>query len=284
MAAKNRRTFELTLGKLGLILFIGGISLLLFSMFLLGILVGKHMDTYPERYSAGMAELVYDRLFASAPQGGRVPPSAESGTKSELAGGEESFGLTFYDTLAGKKGGTPAGKTAGAVKEMPPESSAPPPVLTEKPAMPAPSAASSGGTIGNTDLPVPGREGDGKKTKPLPEKRAAESGAKVSAATPAMPARTAPDGGATPEKGRFEIQVAAYQENRKAEQMVEKLSPLGFTSRVVMKELPDKGRWFRVIVGGFENREKAKAAADRISGKIRGVNCVVRSSGKNGGN
>jgi len=284
MAAKNRRTFELTLGKLGLILFIGGISLLLFSMFLLGIVVGKQMEAYPERYSAGIAELIYDRLFASAPQRGKAPPSAESDAKSEPAGGEEGFGLTFYDTLAGKKGGTTAGKTAGPVKDMPPEISVPPPALTGKPAMPAPSAASAGGTIGNTDLPVPGREGGEKKTNPLPEKRAAlEPAAKASAAA-VMPAGTAPEGGATPEKGRFEIQVAAYQESRKAEQMREKLSPLGFASRVVMKELPDKGRWFRVIVGGFENREKAAAAADQIAGKIRGVKCVIRSSGKSGGN
>ncbi len=54
MAAKNRRMFELRLGKLGLILFIGGMSLLLFSMFLLGVVVGKHMEAYPERYSSGL--------------------------------------------------------------------------------------------------------------------------------------------------------------------------------------------------------------------------------------
>jgi cell division septation protein DedD len=285
MAAKNRRAFELTLGKLGLILFIGGISLLLFSIFLLGIVVGKHMEAYPERYSAGMAEMVYDRLFVSKPQGGRVSPSAESGAKSEPAGGEEGFGLTFYDTLAGKKEGTPTGKTTGAVKDMPPGSSVPPPALTEKPAMPAPSAPSAGGAVGNTDLPIPGR--DGKKTSSPEKKAAVESGPRVSTATPATPAApvgTARDGGATPEKGRFEVQVAAYQESRKAEQMMEKLTPLGFTSRVVLKELPSKGKWFRVIVGSFENREKAKAAADQIAGKIRGVKCVVRSSGKNGGN
>jgi cell division protein FtsN len=160
------------------------------------------------------------------------------------------------------------------VKDQSPETSAPIPVPTGKPAFSEPSAGSAGGVVGNTDLPVPGREGDGKKTNPLPEKKAAmESGAKVSAA---MPAGTAPDGRATPEKGRFEIQVAAYQESRKAEQMMEKLSPLGFASRVVMKDLPGKGRWFRVIVGGFENQEKAKAAADLIAGKIRGVKCVIR--------
>jgi cell division septation protein DedD len=280
MAAKNRHMFELRLGKLGLILFVGGMSLLLFSMFFLGIVVGKHMEAYPERFSPGVAELIRDRLFASAPQTGKAAPSTEAGKRDVPAGGEESFGLTFYETLGGKKGGAQAAKTAGAVKDQPPETSAPIPVPTGKPALPEPSAGSAGGAVGNMAPPVSG--GDGKKTNPLPEKKAAmESGAKVSAA---MPAGIPTDGRATPEKGRFEIQVAAYQESRKAEQMMEKLSPLGFTSRVVMKELPGKGRWFRVIVVGFENREKAKAAADRIAGKIRGVNCVIRSSGKNGGN
>ena len=274
--------FELKLGKLGLILFIGGMSLLLFSMFFLGIIVGKHMEAYPERFSPGMAELIRDRLFASAPQTGKAAPSTEAGKRDVPAGGEESFGLTFYETLGGKKGGTQAAKKAGAAKDQPPETSAPVSVPTGKPSLPEPSAGSAGGAVGHTDLPVPGREGDGKKTNPLPEKKAAmESGAKVSAA---MPVGIPTDGRAIPEKGRFQIQVAAYQESRKAEQMMEKLSPMGFASRVVMKDLPGKGRWFRVIVGGFENREKAKAAADQIAGKIRGVKCVILSSGKNGGN
>jgi len=274
--------FELRLGKLGLILFVSGMSLLLFSMFFLGIVVGKHMEAYSERFSPGVAELIRDRLFASAPQTGKAAPSTEAGKRDVPAGGEESFGLTFYETLGGKKGGAQAAKTAGAVKDQPPETSAPVSVPTGKPSLSEPSAGSAGGAVGNTDLPVPGREGDGKKTNLLPEKKAAmESGAKVSAA---MPAGIPTDGRATPEKGRFQIQVAAYQESRKAEQMMEKLSPLGFASRVVMKDLPGKGRWFRVIVGGFENREKAKAAADQIAGKIRGVKCVILSSGKNGGN
>ena len=268
MAAKNRHMFELRLGKLGLILFVGGMSLLLFSMFFLGIVVGKHMEAYPERFSPGVAELIRDRLFASAPQTDKAAPSTEAGKRDVPAGGEESFGLTFYETLGGKKGGAPAGKAVDAAKDQPPETSAPIPVPTGKPALPEPSAGSAGG--------------DGKKPNPLPERKpAADSGSKIPAA---IPAGMAAEGNGTAGKGRFEIQVAAYQDNRKAEQTMGKLSPLGFASRVVMKDLPGKGRWFRVIVGGFENREKAKAAADQIAGKIRGVKCVIRSSGKNGGN
>ncbi len=282
MAVKNRRTLELKLGKLGLILFVSGISALLFSMFLLGILVGRHMDTYSEKYSAGMTDLIYDRLFASSPQRGGTPPLAEAAAKSEPAAGEEDFGLTFYDTLAGTKRVTATVKKVGAVKDTPPVS-APPKALTGKHEMSALAAVSADTTTENRDLPVPDGKGDGKKKTSLPEKRAAtESGAKVAAVPPVGGGTT--DGKAALEKGRFEIQVAAYQESWKAEQVMGKLSPLGFSAKMVMKELPGKGTWFRVIIGGFENREKAKAAADRIAGKIRGVKCVIRSSGKNGGN
>ena len=81
--------FELRLGKLGLILFIGGMSLLLFSMFFSGIIVGKHMEAYPERFSSGVAELIRDRLFASAPQTEKAAPSAEAGKRDVPAAGKK---------------------------------------------------------------------------------------------------------------------------------------------------------------------------------------------------
>ena len=57
MTVKNRRVFELRLGKVGLVLFISGVSLLLFSFFMLGVVVGKHMEAYPERYAAGIPQI-----------------------------------------------------------------------------------------------------------------------------------------------------------------------------------------------------------------------------------
>ncbi len=95
MAMKNRRVFELKLGKVGLLLFICGMSLLLFSSFLIGVVVGKHMEAYPERYSSGLTELIRDRMLASPTKaGGKDVPEVS----------EEKFGLTFYDTLGGGKG------------------------------------------------------------------------------------------------------------------------------------------------------------------------------------
>jgi cell division septation protein DedD len=279
MAAKNRRIFELRLGKLGLILFIGGMSLLLFSMFLLGIFVGKQMEAYPEKFSFGLEGMIRERLLGSTPPTGKTALSAEAGKRDVPAGGEENVGLTFYDTLGRKKGGAGSGKTGAAMKDQPPEKSASSPALTEKPAIPEPSSAPVAGVVGNAAPPVAGR--DGKKPIPLPEKKpAVDSGSGIPAA---VPAGVAPGGEGIPGEGRFEIQVAAYQDRPKAEQMIRKLKLLGFAPRVVMKEIPGKGTWFRVIVGGFEDREKAKGAADQIAGKIRGVKCVIRAAGKNGG-
>ncbi len=277
MAAKNRRMFELRLGKLGIILFVGGMSLLLFSMFFLGIFVGKNMEAYPEKFSPGAVELIRDRLFVSAPKTDKPIPSAESGKRDSPAGGEESFGLTFYETLGGKK--TDAANTAGAVKDEASEPSLPMPVPAGKPAIPEMAAGSAAGTGGNMPLPI--SASDGKKPNLSPEsKPVADAGSGLSTA---IPAGVAVDGNGTPGKGRLEIQVAAYQDRRKAEKTMEKLKPLGFAPRVVMKELPGKGKWFRVIIGGFDDREKAMAAADQIAGKVRGVKCVIRPSGKNGG-
>ncbi len=85
---------------------------------------------------------------------------------------------------------------------------------------------------------------------------------------------------AKPGKGRFEVQVAAYRERSQTEPLVKKFTAMGFHPRVVMKELPGKGRWFRVIVGGFDSREAAQDAADRMAGKVSGLKCVIRSSSR----
>ncbi|MBU2251999.1 MAG: SPOR domain-containing protein [Proteobacteria bacterium] len=251
--------FELRLGKPGLILFICGMSLLLFSMFLLGIVVGKHMDAYPERYSLGIPEMIRGRLLGSAPKAETVSPqSMKEGEKNEPDGGEEKFGLTFFDTLGGKKGGTPA----------------------ESPAISGASTSTPGIASGKTAVPVPGGEEVGKKQGPPAEGAPAPETVVKKSVTP--PAEPQPEEEAAQGKGRYEIQAGAYRERKKAEQLVQKISSPGFSARVVTKELPGKGRWFRVIVGGFESRAKAHEAADKLAGKISGLKCVIRPSGRNG--
>jgi cell division protein FtsN len=274
MTVNNRRVFELRLGKVGLVVFIGGMSLMLFLIFLLGIVVGKHMEAYPERYSSGITDLIRDRLFpAGSKQGKATSPAADQGKKNEPPAGGADFGLTFYDTLGGKKGGTAAGAQTGPAKHKPPDISA-------EQASPAGSAAETGSpaaipgrTMNETAPPVPVGEGGTMKLNPSPE------------GTPAREAgmRKSPAGETELRgKGGFEVQVAAYREKSQAERLVKKVAAFGFSPRIVIKELPAKGRWYRVIVGGFENRQTAQEAADQMAGKIRGLKFMIRSSETNG--
>jgi cell division septation protein DedD len=255
---KNRRVFELRLGKVGLILFISGMSLLLFSIFLLGIVIGKQMEAYPERYSSGIPELLRDSLMAAVSRQGRsAPPAVNREKQEDQTSGGADFGLTFYDTLGGKKGGAAAGAQAGSSKHRSSEE-------TQS------SATVTGAAKRETVLPGSGGDAGAKKlTPPAEGMPVEETGRQRPPAGEAGP----------PGKGNFEVQLAAYRERPQAEELTKKFAGSGFTPRVVMKDLPGKGRWFRVIVGGFENRQTAQDAADQMTGKVRGLKCVIRSSG-----
>ena len=266
--------FELRLGKLGLILFISGMSLLLFSMFLMGVVVGKHLEAYPERYAQGIPELIGERLFSSSKAEKTMKPMADASdknTSASAAAEEDNFGLTFYDTLGGKKGAMAGIGEVGSIKTG---ASGNPPQAVASTVVPAATAeraspqVSKGETVpkkGSLSADVPGDKADVQKASP-------PSGASV--ASP--PKATVPS-----KKGQFEVQAAAYQEMKRAEQMARKFASMGFAPRVVVKELPGKGTWYRVIVDGFENRETAQAAADKMAEKVHGLRCVIRSSGKN---
>ena len=52
MATGNIKKFELKLGRAGLIIVIVGFSALLCAFFLLGVTVGKNIDTYPEKIAS----------------------------------------------------------------------------------------------------------------------------------------------------------------------------------------------------------------------------------------
>jgi hypothetical protein len=241
MVANNRRTLELKLGKLGLTLFVGGMSLLLFSMFLLGVLVGQHLDAYPEKYSGGLADLVRDRFsgLAIAPRQENPPlPDEQKMGKDSTSAGED-FDLTFYQVLGNKNsshkadGGYSSDAGALHVKE--------PAALAEKETMPV-------------------------------QKEVSKSPAAME-----KPAQSAPL--KADKKGKvdaFQVQAGAYRDAGQAKKMAERLKSTGFNATVVPRDIPDKGRWFRVVVGDFESREKAKQAVSQIAEKIKGAKCIIR--------
>ena len=266
--------FELRLGKLGIVLFVSGMSLLLISMFFLGVFIGKHMEAYPEKFSPGIAGIIRDRLLALAPHTGKPEPSLETGKQDSPAGGEENFDLTFYKTLGGKKP-VPVPELHGEAKSGAPAAAAPLPATTGKSPTTAPGTGSAGAEAPNAK-PVGSPAGETGGVALAPGKKAMTGAGPFVPESPAVAAVT--QGNGSPGKGRYEIQVAAYQDSRKAEKTMGRLKPLGFFPKVVMKEVPGRGKWYRVVIGGFESREKAKATADLISGKVQGVKCVIRAS------
>lgn len=80
----------------------------------------------------------------------------------------------------------------------------------------------------------------------------------------------------------FLVQVVSYQEKSKAETLIKKIAGMGYRSRMEVIDLPDKGKWFRVVMGGFPSRSEAQNAVNAVSKKNKGLNCVIRSAGGTG--
>jgi cell division protein FtsN len=83
-----------------------------------------------------------------------------------------------------------------------------------------------------------------------------------------------------PGKERYQIQVISLKERGKADQFSKKLTPLGFKPKIVVIELPGKGKWYRIMLDGFESREQAQKTVDSIAKKIKGLNCVISKMGE----
>jgi cell division septation protein DedD len=69
----------------------------------------------------------------------------------------------------------------------------------------------------------------------------------------------------------------AYQQKSKAEALVKRIAAMGKPARMEATELPDKGKWYRVVMGEFSSRQDAQGAVDAVSKKIKGLNGVIRS-------
>lgn len=74
-------------------------------------------------------------------------------------------------------------------------------------------------------------------------------------ATPAPASPSAPPRPATIGKGAWVVQVGSTQDRIEAERIAARFASRG--ARVVVADVPGKGRWYRVRLGSFETRESA---------------------------
>jgi cell division protein FtsN len=205
MASKNVRVFELKLSKRALILFILGMSCLLFVVFLFGVTVGKNIDTYPEKYSRGFGGVMMEKLGWSS-------------NRPEVTA---SAGETAKETV----------KTGDHII-----------VPEEK----------------KTNVVAPASSDEKQPTFP-----------------PADQTKIYPP----VEKEKYQIHVGSFKEKGKADQLCKKLSALGFSPRVAEVEVPKKGKLMRVTLEGYDSREDAQKAADRVASNINGLSCIVLKVG-----
>lgn len=99
MFSNGMKNFELRLGKLGLIIFVLGISVLVFLSFQFGVIVGKNIDSYPDKVAWGLPAFIKQKIVRKTDT-----ESAKKEITPEAVGSAPAdVNLTFYDTLAGKK-------------------------------------------------------------------------------------------------------------------------------------------------------------------------------------
>ena len=78
--------------------------------------------------------------------------------------------------------------------------------------------------------------------------------------------------------GKYSIQVSAWQSESTAKHEVSKISTTGLQAKVVSVDIPQRGRWYRVMVGSYSTNEEAKRDLNRVM-RITGYeNCFVREN------
>ncbi len=79
--------------------------------------------------------------------------------------------------------------------------------------------------------------------------------------------------------GRFKVQVGSLPSQTLAEKEWQKIkrkhgdSLLGVNGTIVAKNIPGKGTYYRIYLGGFDTKEEAKALCQTLSSQ--GVQCLV---------
>ncbi|MFH0799959.1 MAG: SPOR domain-containing protein [Pseudomonadota bacterium] len=59
------------------------------------------------------------------------------------------------------------------------------------------------------------------------------------------------------ENARYSVQIGSYPQMGEATRIVDKWKGKGYPAYVMIADIPDRGRWYRVRIGGFGTREDA---------------------------
>ena len=234
-------------------MFAVGMSLLLFFVFIFGVMTGIHIDAYPEKI-AGLPEIIRKQLYHPALKTERLAAVREE-TKIPLKGDEGKIVAPLPDILS------PKGE----------ELKAPFPVEENKPSSPVSSPADTVKASNDKKKSADVENGaDTRPAKTMPVLK--EPGNKLPPSDPGGEDTILP-----PKVGvKYLVQVGSFKSNNKAKELSKKIISLGYEPRITTTEVAGRGKWFRVVIEGFATKDEAKKAAGVLSKEIKGVNCILR--------
>ena len=102
MASGNSKKMELKLGRTGIIIVVVGMSALLCSAFLFGVVVGKNIDTYPEKIASIPQKVL--ALFGRPAKIKTISDVVDNKPGEGQPKTGDNLDLTFYNDLTSKKG------------------------------------------------------------------------------------------------------------------------------------------------------------------------------------
>jgi len=256
MGSGNIKKFELKLGRTGLIIVICGMSILLCLSFILGIGVGKNMDTYPEKISS-----IPQQVLAFFWRPARIESGEKNVESKQAQSGKGNMNLAFHNALTGDK--------AQSIQQPPGSGKKPDDGIAEdqnaRPEMP------SAVTPERVDAGSPKQEASGQQAADH-EKLRPETNSKIKEAHDPIK-----------ETGSlFVIHVASMKDKTKANQIQKTVVALGYPAKVTKADIEGKGTWYRVIATGFKSKALAQTAADKISKKVK-TNCIIRPDTEDAG-
>lgn len=108
-------------------------------------------------------------------------------------------------------------------------------------------------------VPMTGKSGHSSSPKPAPQ-------------TEAPPT--------TPSQGNLTIQVASFNDPAQANERVSWFRSKGVEARNVKVDIPGKGTWHRVQIGGFKSREEASSYAGQLKAKGILQDFIITTIGK----
>lgn len=215
------------ISRKGMYIWVGLIIFISFWMFVLGVMVGRGMS--PVNLEAGKLEKELSELKTKMLQQERDKVALQAEGQS---GGKPQLG--FYEALKDP------GKEAvfKPVKPLDPPAPKRLPVPSARVSKPVP------------DVPAPSVPAPKPKSEPPPAPRKAP---------PPKPQDTST-------AGYFAVQVAAVQDVKGADKLVTELRHKGYQAYQIRSEVAGKGVWYRIRVGGFEDR----GAAEKVLRQLKG--------------